>query len=167
MHHLAAALLFATTFMTITAVTWAQTRDACTKACENAAKSCFSAAYVKHDACQPAANKGCATVAPANKFACLTDALRECKQNQSAETNECRTTFDACRKACGPSEKNRVEFWCVADVDEASGRARERTVSLCTGTPGTTPADQLDDCTKRFTPNDPTAGYSIDCEPLD
>lgn len=167
MRYLAATSLFATTLVTITTIASAETRDACTKTCETTAKSCFSAAYVKHDTCQPAANKGCATVPPANKFACLTDALKECKRNQSAETSECRTTFDACRKACGPAEKDRVEFWCMADVDEASGRPRERTVALCTGVSGTTSADQHDKCMKRFTPNDPTAGYSLDCEPLD
>ena len=168
MRYLAAAAVFASTLVTVTAaaVPSTGTRDACAKTCETVAKSCFSAAHLKHDACHPAANKGCATVETANKFACLSDALKECKRDQSAETGECRTAFDACHKACGPTEKDRVEFLCEADVDEAPGRARERTVSLCTGAPGTTPADQYTDCVKRFTPADLAAGYSLSCEPL-
>lgn len=166
MHHLAAALAFATMHMAMTAAAWAETRDACTKSCETAAKSCFGAAYTRYDACKPAANKGCATVAPANKFACLTGSLKKCQGSQSAETNGCRETFHTCYDACGPAETDRMEIWCELDADERPDHPRERTVSLCTGPPGTAPADQQAECIKRFKPTDPNAGFSLSCDPI-
>ena len=100
MRYLAATSLFATTLVTITTIASAETRDACTKTCETTAKSCFSAAYVKHDTCQPAANKGCATVPPANKLPASRTLSRNANgTNRQRPANVARPSTPAARPA--------------------------------------------------------------------
>ncbi|MDQ8700736.1 hypothetical protein [Hyphomicrobium sp. LHD-15] len=144
----------------------ADPRTACITACEATAQTCMGASHAKYDACKPAANKQCANTVAAEKFKCLTTALRACNTNHSAELEPCRTTFDTCYAACGPHPADTTNFWCALNADSVATSVTTRKDVFCAGTPGLTPADQLESCVKRHTPTDPAMGFSLDCEPL-
>ena len=144
----------------------ADARHDCIAKCEATAQACFNAAHAKYDACKPAANKGCAATPPADKFKCLTTALKACTTNRTAETGPCRAAFDACYATCGPRPADQADFWCTLDADSVATTDKVRTDAFCTGEPGRPAQEQLDTCIKKYRPTDPAMGYSLECEPL-
>jgi hypothetical protein len=141
-------------------------RAACVAACETAAQVCMTATHDTYDACKPAANRGCASALPADKFRCLTTALKACSAARSSGTDSCRTAHGDCHAACGPRPADTYEFWCELDADSVATATQTRKQTVCTGTPGQSPREQQDHCMKQLTPTDPAMGFSLDCEPL-
>lgn len=165
MRTLGALLAFLAACLVGSAAT-ADERSACLAACETAARSCYESANTKYDACKPAANKGCAPVLPAEKFECLSSALKSCARTRSAETEPCPQKFEGCYAACGPRPSGTVDFWCMLDADSPASNAKVRKYALCGGPQGLSGGDQHAHCMKLFTPKDPAMGFSLDCAPL-
>jgi hypothetical protein len=130
------------------------------KRCEGSGKSCVATTYDVFNACMQAGRKRCDSVAMAEKFECLRNALRPCAIGRNAAQSACLATFKTCVATCEPLDKARLHFWCVADVGNST-RA-----GFCVGGPGKSANEQARECDKLFNLHGPPGIVSMSCETL-